>query len=97
MGRRIRIISIIKSRAEGALHGDIISLENINASSPLVFSLFGSIAYGYTMPFSRRKQTGSWDTLTDGLMGWSYGGVRGFPTVTKTWLEELVSQCDFLT
>ncbi|KNB42061.1 aspartyl protease [Blastocystis sp. subtype 4] len=70
------------STAEGALYGEVMSLETIDTSSPLVFSLFGSIA----------KQTGQWDSFTDGLMGWSYGGVRGFPTVTSTWLEELVSQ-----
>ena len=39
-----------------------------------------------------RKETGICDPFTDGLMGWSYGSVRGFPTVTRTWHEEFVSQ-----
>lgn len=41
-----------------------------------------------------RKQTGFWDSFVDGLMGWSYGAVRGFPTITSTWLEDWVDQCD---
>lgn len=42
-----------------------------------------------------RKQTGFWDSFVDGLMGWSYGAVRGFPTVTSTWMEDWVDQCAF--
>ncbi|KAK8798512.1 hypothetical protein WA588_003592 [Blastocystis sp. NMH] len=68
--------------AEGSLWRDVLRLESMGSACPFVQTTFGIVT----------KQTGFWDSFVDGLMGWSYGAVRGFPTITSTWLEDWVDQ-----
>lgn len=77
-------------RTEGGLSRDIIALVGSSQDTQAIKTTFGLTLYINPFCFILSKESGTWVSFADGLMGSSYGNGNGNPSISPSWFDSYV-------
>lgn len=90
---RSLFVLFLTSSAEGGLFQDSASLIGYNDTlSPEVTATFGVVEWICMFVVTLRREQGTWDSNTDGLLGLAYSDLYCSPTCHNTILDDLYAR-----